>query len=173
MQNTRAPCKRFQDWRAGRNPRLDGCPEMHIPRPQRPTRVAYSNAVTILPAEIGLRIRCCSGAMRTGLSAQTCSAVATCSGRQSCWPTYRCPTQPPTYDGVTRVGRLCSELPTVWTASPAPRLRSCTHARQLQVHAAIAEPPAALVEQESFPRGAQWQARLLLLISTTHCAPLC
>lgn len=151
-----------------------GCPEMHISRPQRPARVPYSNVVTIYCfPEIGLRNRCCSGAMRTGLSAQTCSAVATCSGRQSCWPTYRCPSQPPTYDGVTRVGRLCSEPPIVWTASPAPRLRSCTHARRLHLQAAIAEPPAALVEQESFPRGAQWQARLLSLTITTHCATLC
>ncbi len=141
-----------------------GAPRCTYQGPKCTASVACSIAVIAnCLSEIKGKQPLCSAAMRTGLSAQTCSAVATSSGRQSCWPTFRCTSQPSTYDGVSRVGRLCGEPPNVWLAPPAPWLRSCTQARRLHVQSAIAEPPAALVEQESFPRGAQWQVRLLLL----------
>ena len=99
--------------------------------------------------------------MRTGLSAQTCSTGATISGRHVCWPSVRSSTQPPVYNGLSRGGRLAVEPADLWLALPTHRQRLGLHARRLQVQSAIAEPPAALLEQESFPRGAQWQVRLL------------
>ena len=113
----------------------------------------------------------CRAAMRTGLSAQTCNATATCSGRQSCWPTPKCQTQPAACVGLSRAGGLCAEPASACHAQPVLRRRSCSRARRAHVQAAIAEPPAALVEQESFPRGAHWQARLLSLftpLAITH-----
>lgn len=99
--------------------------------------------------------------MRTGLSAQTCSTGATISGRHVCWPSVRSSTQPALYDGLARAGRLAAEPADLWLALPPHRQRLGLNARRLQVQSAIAEPPPALVEQESFPRGAQWQVRLL------------
>ena len=109
--------------------------------------------------------------MRPAMSAQACSAGATISGRHTCWPAAASHVQPVQFDGLARAGRLSAEL-AGWLAPQAPRLRPSCAKRRAAVQAALAEPPAAVVEQESFPRGGHWQARLPLPFSPLHCLPL-